>query len=168
MTEGILTGSGTIKRIVVAYIPPETDLVRGIEEVVKREGITSGIILGGAASLRRVTLCNCRNFKEALPLNDNYRVYSTTDGPYELVGITGNIATTEDGALSIHMHATVSSGEPAGRTYGGHLLAGETYTLGEIAIAEVEGVTFKRLVDPVTRTPHLVPEQALVEGGSGA
>ena len=158
MTEGILTGSGTVKRIVVAYIPPWTDVVRGIEEVVEREGITSGIILGGAASLRRVTLRNCRNFKETLPLNDNYRVYSTTDGPYELVGITGNIATMADDSLSIHLHATVSSGQPAGKTYGGHLLAGEAYTLAEIAIAEVEGVTFKRLVDPVTGTPHLVPQ----------
>ena len=156
--EGILTGSGTIKRIVVAYLPPGTDVVKGIEEVAQREGISSGVILGGAASLRRATLRNCRNFKDALPLDDNYLVYSTTDGPYELIGITGNIATTVDGSLSIHMHATVSTGEPASDTYGGHLLAAETYTLAEITIAEVEGLTLKRLVDPVTKVLHLVPQ----------
>ncbi len=157
MTEGMLTGVGRIRRVVVAYLPPGTDVVRGIEEVERREGVGSGVIVGGAASLRRVTLRNCRNFKETLDLDDNYLVYSTTDGPYELVGITGNIATSADGSLSVHLHAAVSAGEPATATYGGHLLAAEIYTLGEIAIAEVEGFALHRLVDPVTKVLHLVP-----------
>jgi len=156
--DGIMTGSGEVKRLVVAYLPPGTDIVAGIRETVEREGITSGLILGGAASLRRVSLRNCRYFKDELPLDDNYRVYTSSDGPFELVGLTGNVATTEDGGLVVHLHAVVSSGEPASRTYGGHLLGGEIYTLGEIAIAEVEDVRFKRMVDPATGTPHLTFE----------
>ncbi len=50
----------------------------------------------------------------------------------------------------------MSAGEEEGAAYGGHLIEGCTvFSLAEIAIAELEGVTMTREYDEATKGPQL-------------
>ena len=154
----IIKASGKIGRIIIMRIAPGCDLLRSIKEVAEEEKIKSGIIIGGAASLRNVSLRNPRGFIKKFPITDKSRIFTKLEGPLELLSISGNIAHEEEGRLVVHAHVVVSTGCPESITYGGHLVEGAIiYTTGELVIAEVEGIDLKRVVNEETLNPELVP-----------
>lgn len=156
----ITMASGRIGRIVAMRLAPGCDILKSIEEVAREEGITSGIILGGAASLTRATLRNVRGYNspEVFPITDQFRIFTSLEGPLELVSISGTIGTKDDGQIAVHCHVAVSFGCPESIAYGGHLVPGAiVYSTGELLLAEVEGMDFRRPFNKETKTHELAP-----------
>lgn len=156
MAKSIALASGRLGRVVAFRLLPGADVLNSLVQVAEREGIGSGIILGGAASLRRATLRNVKSYPPAFPITDEFRSFTTLEGPLELLSISGNISRREDGKLVIHAHIAVSAGD--GRAYGGHLVEGAIiFSTGEFFIGELEGIKLERPLDPETRAYELVP-----------
>ncbi len=147
--------TGSISRVIAARLAPGCDLAESIETIAEEENITSGVILSGAASLRKAVLRNVGSFPGKFPITDDVRVFLTRTDPLELLALSGNISTRE-GSLHLHCHAVVSSGEEEGRAYGGHLMKGtEIFSTGEIVLAEITGCEMIRLEDPETKSAEL-------------
>jgi len=68
------TGKGSLGKVVAIRLGPGCDLMKSLEEIVKRENIPSGLILSGADSLSQVTLRNARFFPDEFPVRDRYTV----------------------------------------------------------------------------------------------
>jgi predicted DNA-binding protein with PD1-like motif len=156
MSSALALASGRLGRVVAFRLPPGADVLQSIAEVAQREGIDSGLILSGAASLNRAVLRNVRTHPPTFPITNEHRSFTPKDGPLELLAISGNIARREDGELVIHGHITISTGD--GRAYGGHLVEGAIiFSTGEFTIAELEGMRLERPLDPETRAYELAP-----------
>jgi predicted DNA-binding protein with PD1-like motif len=153
---------GGIKKVVVFRLAPGNDLLKSIAAQAEQNGIRYGLILGGAASLRHVVLRNVANYPDAFPITDKNRSYTHMEGPMELLGISGNISQLPDGKMQVHAHVTVSTstpGSPEGAAFGGHLVDGAIiFSTGEIAIAELTGVSMNRVWSDETKTMELKPE----------
>ena len=112
--------------------------------------------MGGAASLTRARLRNVRRYPDRFPITDEVRVFSSFDGPLELLSLSGNISQTEEGNAYIHCHAAVSAGQPDAAAYGGHLLPETTiFSTAELSLVEVLGCDILRLDDPETHVGEL-------------
>lgn len=156
----ITTATGRIGRIVAIRLAPGSDVLQSLKEVAEREGIKSGIIIGGAGSLRKVTLRNPRGYPTTFPITDDVRIYTPVEGPLEMTAIAGNIGYKENGEIFVHAHVTVSSGCPESIAYGGHLVDGcIIYSTGEFVIGEVEGMEIKRLLNEETHAYEFTPVQ---------
>lgn len=150
----IRSARGTLVDVVVMRLPPGSDLYRSIEEAARRYKIDSGLILGGAASLRNAVLRNLGKFPE-FPITDDDRRFFKLEAPLEMLSISGNIS-MQKGRTWIHAHIVVSSGTEEGRCYGGHLVEGcEVLSTAEIALAKLAGIELLRLGDPETLGPEL-------------
>ena len=153
--EKIRIGRGSLGKMVAFRLGPGCDLLKSLEEIVKRENIQSGLVLSGAGSLSQVTLRNVRFFPDEFPIMDRNRIYTPKKEPLELLSLTGNIA-RKDGEVNIHCHISISSGLEDGRAYGGHLLEGcLVFSYCEVVLAEITGLEMKRDIDPETRGPEL-------------
>ena len=161
MTENkFITAEGQIKRIIAIRMAPGSDVLQSLEEVANKYNIKSGLILGGAASLRKCILRNPRGYPESFPITDDVRVYTPVEGPLELLSISGNFAATDKNKLIVHAHVTVSTGCPESIAYGGHLVEGAIiYSTGEMVIAETEGVLLKRIFNEETQVYEFNPEE---------
>jgi uncharacterized protein len=154
------TATGRIGKIVAIHLDPGCDVLQTLTEVAEKEGIKSGIIIGGAGSIRTVTLRNPRGFPDEWPITDKWRIYTPVTGPLEMTAIAGNIAHKPDGSLFVHGHITVSTGCPESIAYGGHLIEGcIIQSTGEIVIAEVEGMDLARIYSEETKTYEFTPVQ---------
>ena len=157
--KGITKASGKIGRIVAMRLAPGCDILKSIEEVAQEDGITSGVIMAGAASLSKVTLRNVRGYNTPLfPIIDQYRIFTSLEGPLEMTNISGTIGIKDDGQIAVHCHATISTGCPESIAHGGHLVHGAiVYSTGEIILGEVEDMEFRRPFNEETKTHELAP-----------
>ncbi|MFQ5711544.1 MAG: PPC domain-containing DNA-binding protein [Candidatus Geothermarchaeales archaeon] len=150
-------GSGRLKRVVVATVEPDKDLLASLEEVARREGIRAGLILSVAGSLKRANIRNVKEFPKELPVRDVNRMWKVIeDRPLEILSVVGNIH-QRGGETQIHAHITVSTvvgGEVF--VFGGHLVEGNiTFVNVEAALAELEGVEMVRKIHPERKTWEL-------------
>ncbi|HHV78556.1 MAG TPA: DNA-binding protein [Firmicutes bacterium] len=145
------SGTGRLGEVIVARLAPGSDVYNSIRMIVEQHGIRSGLILGGAASLRKAVLRNLARFPN-FPITDADRQFVKIEGsPLEMLSLNGNISTFE-GRVWVHAHICVSSGAENGRSYGGHLVEGcEVLSTAEIAIARLDGIELLRLKDPETQ-----------------
>ena len=136
LLEGI--GTGRIGRIVVGKFRMNIDLLQGIEELVKAEGVRTGVILSGVGALKKATFRNLKVLPPDFKVEKDHRLYLELEQPMEIVSLTGWIATGEDGATEVHAHFSASTvmGERV-VTLGGHLIPG---TLTSIKVVIVVGV----------------------------
>jgi predicted DNA-binding protein with PD1-like motif len=114
------------------------NLLSRLEDVLREEGITSGIIIGGVGMVKNAALSFYKGSGE-------YETFTLT-GEAELCSISGNIS-THDGELVIHAHVAVA--KRGGEALGGHLSGADVHMTAEIAILEAEQ-KFTRKVDPQT------------------
>jgi predicted DNA-binding protein with PD1-like motif len=99
------------------------DLEGGLRQVLKEEGVTSAVVVGGVGMVRNA----------ALSLYVGKGQYETVpvDDPAELCALSGNVSTM-DGEVVIHLHTTV--GMSGGAALAGHLSRGQVNMTAEIAI----------------------------------
>ncbi len=108
-------------------VKPGHDLFDAIQSFVAGKNIGAGCVLSGVGSLAHVQLRLA-----------NRDFYSTYDGFFEIVSITGTVS-----IHGLHLHISVSDGD--GKTIGGHLESGcKIYTTAEIVLAVFDDVIYKR------------------------
>jgi predicted DNA-binding protein with PD1-like motif len=119
--------TGHFDRIVVMRMKFKTDVLHGMEKLVKQEHIQNGVILSGIGSLRgfHVHQINNRDF----PTSNIFTNEPNT--PCDLVSMNGYIV---HGV--IHAHMTLGTGEKA---FAGHLEPGtEVFTYAIITVGVID------------------------------
>ena len=133
--------NGQFERIVVLRFKYQTDLLAGLEKMVKEQKIRNGVILAGAGSLTgyRFHIVSNRTFPSKNLLIKN------PAGPADLVSMNGYII---DGR--IHAHMTLASQDKA---FGGHLEPGTTvFTFAIVTVGVFkDGMNLQRVDDKTYR-----------------
>jgi predicted DNA-binding protein with PD1-like motif len=136
LLEGV--GRGRIGRIVMGKLKMDIDLLEGIQELAKKEGIRTGVILSGVGALRKATFRNLKLLPPDLKVEEHHRLYLEMEQPMEIVSLTGWMATKDDGDLEVHAHFSASTAmEDKVITLGGHLVPG---VITSIKVVVVIGV----------------------------
>ena len=148
LLEGI--GKGRIDRIVMGKLRMNIDLLQGIEELVKAEGVRTGVILSGVGALKKATFRNLKVLPPDFKIENHHRLYLVLEQPMEIVSLTGWIATGEDGGAEVHAHFSASTVmEDRVVTLGGHLVPGTLTSIKVvIAIGVVEETNIRAGLDP--------------------
>jgi predicted DNA-binding protein with PD1-like motif len=151
-----------MNRIVMGKLGMDIDLLQGIEELVKREGVRTGVILSGIGALKKATFRNLKVLPPDFKIEKHHRLYLELEQPMEIVSLTGWMATREDGEVEVHAHFSASTVvEDKVVTLGGHLISGTlTSVKVVIVIGVVEETNIKAGLDPRinqidVRLPHL-------------
>lgn len=132
--------NGQFERVVVIRVKFQADLLRGIEGMVKREGIKNGVILSGIGSLRgyHVHQINNRDF----PTSNIFTKMPDTGA--DLVGMNGYVV---NGV--VHAHVTIGTGDKA---IAGHLEPGtEVFTYAIVTIGVMNGTDLGKVDDKTYR-----------------
>ncbi|MEQ8337430.1 MAG: DNA-binding protein [Cyclobacteriaceae bacterium] len=112
-----------IEKVIVARMKYKTDLLAGLEDVVKEHDIKNAVILSGIGSVRGYHIHQVIN--RTFPSKNAYVKDPTA--PADLIGTNGYII---DGR--IHAHITLADPE---KSFGGHLEPGtEVFTFAIITI----------------------------------
>ena len=148
LLEGI--GNGQINRIIMGKLRMDIDLLQGIEELVKREGVRNGVILSGIGALKKATFRNLKILPPDFKVEKHHRLYLELEQPMEIVSLTGWIATREDGKAEVHAHFSASTVmEDKVVTLGGHLTPGTLTSIKVvIVIGVIEETNIKAGLDP--------------------
>src|SRR4030042_2094308 len=96
-------------RIVMGKFKIDIDLLEGIQELAKKEGIRTGVILSGVGALGKATFRNLKILPPDLKIEKHHRLYLELEQPMEIVSLTGWMATKEDGDLEVHAHFSAST-----------------------------------------------------------
>ena len=147
LLEGI--GKGRMGRIVMGKLGMNIDLLQGIEELVRRERIRTGVILSGIGALKKATFRNLKVLPPDLKVEKHHRLYLELEQPMEIVSLTGWIATREDGEAEVHAHFSASTViQDQVVTLGGHLTPGTSTSVKVvIVIGVIEETNIKAGLD---------------------
>ena len=147
LLEGI--GTGRIERVVVGKLAMDTDLLAGIQELVKRERIRTGLILSSVGALKKATFRNVKTMPPDLKVGREHRVYLELEQPMEIVSLTGWVASNENGETEVHAHFSASTVmEDKVITLGGHLTPGTITSIKVVvAIGVIEETNIKAAMD---------------------
>lgn len=127
---------GRFDRILTLRFKFDTDLLAGIQKMVKQEKIRNAVILSGAGSLRGYHVHQVSN--RTFP-SKNVFVKDPT-APADLLSVNGYII---DG--KVHAHITCSNPDKA---FGGHLEPGTTvFTFAIVTIGVMNDAEFSHLDD---------------------
>jgi len=126
--------TGHFDRIVVLRFKYKTDLLAGLEKMVKQENIRNGVILSAVGSVRGYQFHTVSN--RTLPSQDTF-VKNPTE-PADLVSMNGYVI---DGRL--HPHMTLATPD---KVIAGHLEPGtEVFTFAIVTIGVMNDVDFRHL-----------------------
>ncbi len=143
-------GSGKIGRVVMGKLKIGVDLLGGIEELVRRENIKTGIILSGVGALQKALFRNVKFMPADYKMEDKYRIFVEVKNPLEIISLTGWIATTDGGQTEIHAHFMASTvADDKIVCLGGHLIKGTITSIKDIiTIGVIEGGKTRAAMDP--------------------
>jgi predicted DNA-binding protein with PD1-like motif len=134
---------GNLGRTILIRFDKGDLLLEGIQEVVDKEDIKSGVIVSGIGTFEYCIMHMITT--TGYPGHDEF---VTIEGPLELLSVSGLVA---DGKP--HLHITVSDTEKA---YGGHLEPGSRVCyLAEICLVELPDANLTRIAHPSTGTMQL-------------
>jgi uncharacterized protein len=133
--------AGKFDRVLVLRFKFDTDLLAGIEKMVKQEKIRNAVILAAAGSVRGYQLHQVSN--RTFPSKNMYEKDPTA--PADLISMNGYII---DGA--IHAHMTLANPE---RAFGGHLEPGTSvFTFAIVTVGVFDNaVDLSRMDDKTYR-----------------
>jgi predicted DNA-binding protein with PD1-like motif len=133
--------SGRFDRVLVLRFKFDTDLLAGMEKMVKQEKIRNAVILSAAGSVTGYQVHQVSN--RTFPSKNMFDKDPTA--PADLIGMNGYVI---DG--KIHAHVTLANPEKA---FGGHLEPGTTvFTFAIVTLGVMnEGVDFGHLDDKTYR-----------------
>ena len=132
---------GKFERVLVLRLKYQTDLLTGLETMVKQQKIHNAVILSGIGSLRSYHFHVISN--RSFP-SKNIHV-EDPEGPADLVSMNGYVI---DGR--VHAHVTLANADKA---FGGHLEPGTTvFTFAIVTLGVLgDGVDFSHLDDKTYR-----------------
>jgi predicted DNA-binding protein with PD1-like motif len=132
--------TGHFDRIVILRFKYKTDLLAGLEQMVKQEHIETGVILAGIGSVRGYQLHQVDN--RTFPTKDVFEKNPTQ--PADIVNMNGYII---DG--HVHPHITLAT---ADRTIAGHLEPGtQVFTFAIVTVGVLNDVDLKGVDDSTKR-----------------
>jgi predicted DNA-binding protein with PD1-like motif len=121
---------------VVLRFKYQTDLLAGMEKMVKQENIRNGVILSAVGSVRGYQLHQVSN--RTLPSHDIFE--TNPSEPADLVSMNGYVI---EGKL--HPHMTLATPD---KVIAGHLESGtQVFTFAIVTIGVMNDVDFRRLDD---------------------
>lgn len=129
--------SGNLKRVVVFRFKYGTDLLAGLQKMVREEKIRNAVILSGMGSVRNFQVHQVEN--RDLPPKDAFVKDPTA--PADIISMSGVVI---DGR--VHPHITLANAEKA---FGGHLEADTTvFTFAIVTLGVLDdGVDLSRVDD---------------------
>lgn len=123
----VYTISSDIKRVVVVRLKNKTDLLDGLNEAVKKEGIKNGVILHGIGSVISYNIHAVSETTDFPTVN----IFMEEEGPFDVLNVNGFIFDSR-----VHAHITLSD---LNTTIGGHLEPGTlAYTFLIISIGVLD------------------------------
>lgn len=138
--------SGFISRVIVAKLPPNSNLLFEVKKLCIDNNISSGLIfaIGTLSSVKLGFYVGKGEYKE-IPINKFI----------ELLSLVGNISRKSDGELVVHAH--VSIGDEDGKAFGGHLIDAVVGSTVEVTILDCSEMDLRREYDPETGLYTLIP-----------
>jgi hypothetical protein len=132
---------GRFERVLILRFKFDTDLLAGLEKIVKQEKIRNAVILAGAGSVRGYQVHQVSN--RTFPSKNMFVKDSTA--PADLIGMNGYVI---DG--KIHAHVTLANPD---RAFGGHLEPGTTvFTFAIVTVGVLaDGADLTRADDKTYR-----------------
>ena len=129
-----------IERVVLVRLKYNTDLLEGLQQVVKNEKIKNAVILSGVGSVTRYHVHAVSS--TTLPAK---LAYSEHTGPMDLIAVNGHVL-----GGRIHAHITMTDDRKA---FGGHLHEGTTvFTFAVITLGVLDdNVDLSRFDDSTWR-----------------
>lgn len=127
-------------RIVILRFKYKTDLLSGLEKMVKQEEIRNGVILGGMGSVRGYQVHQVSN--RTFPSHDTF--VKNPREPADLVSMNGYV-------INGRIHAHVTLGTPD-KTIAGHLESGtQVFTFAIVTIGVMNQTDIRRIDDKTYR-----------------
>ena len=157
INDAMETAVGGLSRVLAIRLKPGTDVLLGLEEACKANGINNGVILSAIGSLKDPHFCDVVE----LPTKAGYGYGETLHltGPIELTNASGIICHDDEGNTNLHVHMTVT--DRHGNAHGGHLVEGTKVLLTtDVVIAEINGIVMGRKFDNELEVPLFAPRQA--------
>ncbi len=133
--------SGNFERVVVLRFKYQTDLLAGLEKMVKEQKIKNAVILSGVGSVRNYHIHSVSN--RDFPSKNLF--IKDPGSPADIISINGYVI---DGRL--HPHMTLTTGEKA---FGGHIEPGNSvFTFAIVTLGVFgDGVDLSRIDDKTYR-----------------
>lgn len=132
--------TGNFSKVVVLRFKYQADLLAGLEQAVKEQGIRNGVILAGAGSVTGYQLHTVSN--RTFPSKNMYVKNPTA--PADIISMNGYVI---DGRL--HAHMTMSTPDKA---FGGHLESGtKVFTFAIVTVGVMNDVDLSRVDDKTYR-----------------
>ena len=156
INDAMETAVGGLSRVLAIRLKPGTDVLLGLEEACKANGINNGVILSAIGSLRDPHFCDVVE----LPTKAGYGYGETLHltGPIELTNASGIICHDDEGNTNLHVHMSLS--DRYGNAHGGHLVEGTKVLLTvDVMLAEVDGLVMGRKFDNELEVPLFAPRQ---------
>ncbi len=131
--------TGRFERVVTLRFKFDTDLLAGMQKIVKQERIRNAVILSGAGSVRSYHVHQVSN--RTFPSHNTFIQNPT--GPADLIAVNGYVI---DG--KVHAHVTLANADKA---FGGHLEPGTTvFTFAIVTLGVLSPETDLSRVDDKT------------------
>lgn len=133
--------SSEFKRVLVLRFKYQTDLLAGLEKMVKQHSIKNAVILSGIGSVRNYHIHSVSN--RTFPSKNVF--YRDPTAPADIISLNGYVI-----GGRLHPHMTLTTGD---RAFGGHLEPGtEVFTFAivtigvlgdEVDLSKVDDKTFR-------------------------
>jgi len=148
--------TGEVGKSIAARLLPGTDLIAGIEEICKENGIKYASVANCFGSFQRAGYLFLVP-KEQSKVGAGYGELVTCEGPVEFLNGTGVIC-QRDGDYDTHFHATMCDKE--GKVFGGHMIKWENpvLTTVDLVINEIKNVNMFRKYDEETDLIQFDPQ----------
>ena len=131
-------------RVIVARLKRDTDLVSGIIEVCRANGIKTASVDVAIGSLRNATICWCvpENNKRGARRSDPVQI----EGPLEFIVGQGLVCLAGE-TPQVHFHGTLT--DQYGKSWSGHIFPGGNpiHVTADIVIRELKGVVMKTVYE---------------------
>lgn len=145
---------GKLGKVVSARLVYGTDLLEGIEELCKVNGIQSATILSCFGSFQRSGFVYLVPNEDS-PIGVGYNNLVVKEGPIEFLQGTG-VVCQRDGQFETHFHGTIC--DQNGNIFGGHFIKGENPVITvDLVLAETVDMEFKRQFDEETGANQFYP-----------
>jgi hypothetical protein len=132
--------TGQFDKVLVLRFKYDSDLLGGMEKMVKEHGIKNGVILAGAGSVTGYQIHTVTN--RTFPSKNTYVKNPTA--PADIISMNGYII---DGR--IHAHMTMATPDKA---FGGHLEPGtKVFTFGIVTVGVMNATDLRRIDDKTYR-----------------
>ena len=143
------------RHFIIKILPGEKISER-LAAFAKREEVKNAVIVSAVGS---VSNAHFRGIKSGAkrPITDPRMRHHEFDGPLELLGLEGNLISSETGEVDCHLHILL--GKSSGEVVGGHLFDAEIFASCEILLTEmlVQGV--ERYLSRSSGTPTIYIEE---------